>query len=174
MGFQFWSLGCQNWKWVLIATSVAGSLGLKDLHFDNKESLYPRRPQFWRFPNLEDFPNWPFHNFKTPWSGGRQILFISRTSFDGFWSSHIVKGSVGFAFFNSDEFWWWSSAIGKGSVGYEAYLFQSFLRNPFDRNYCIIKPRRPPSHVFYCTTSSIHPLIETDIFYNFRASTSCN
>ena len=37
----------------------------------------------------------PFHNFRASRSGNRRILLTSRTSFDGFRSSKIVKGSVG-------------------------------------------------------------------------------
>ena len=40
------------------------------------------------------------HNFRAPRSGDRQIIRSSRTSYDLFWSSKIVKGSVGL--FNMD------------------------------------------------------------------------
>ena len=37
----------------------------------------------------------PFHNFRASRSGDRRILCCLRTSWDGFWSSGVVKGSVG-------------------------------------------------------------------------------
>ena len=47
----------------------------------------------------QSFLDRPFHNFKTSRSGDKRILFSSGTSYDGFWSFKIVKGSVGL--FNS-------------------------------------------------------------------------
>ena len=41
------------------------------------------------------FPDRPFHHFRASRSGDPRILSISETSFDGFWSSKVVKGSVG-------------------------------------------------------------------------------
>ena len=41
------------------------------------------------------YPDRPFHNFRSPQSRDRLILFSSGTSYFGFWSSKIVKESVG-------------------------------------------------------------------------------
>ena len=42
------------------------------------------------------FPDELFHNFRASRSGDRRVLCYSGTSCDGFWSSEIVKGFVGF------------------------------------------------------------------------------
>ena len=41
------------------------------------------------------WPDWSFRNFRSPRSGDWLILCLSWTSWDGFLSSKIVKGSVG-------------------------------------------------------------------------------
>ena len=40
-------------------------------------------------------PGRPFRNFGAPRSGDRRTLCDSEMSYDGFWSSQVVKGSVG-------------------------------------------------------------------------------
>ena len=43
--------------------------------------------------------NRPFHNFRASLAGGRRKVCSSRASCDGFWSSKVVKGSVGHSWF---------------------------------------------------------------------------
>ena len=44
-------------------------------------------------------PDGPIHNFSASWSGDRRVLCSSGTSCDGFWSSKIVEGFVGYSNF---------------------------------------------------------------------------
>ena len=45
---------------------------------------------------VRSLPGEPFHNFRASRPGDRPILCSSGTSCDGFWSSKIVKGFVGY------------------------------------------------------------------------------
>ena len=51
---------------------------------------------FWDSSARWALPDEPFHNFRASRSGDRQMLCSSGTSCDGFWSSKIVKGFVGY------------------------------------------------------------------------------
>ena len=51
----------------------------------------------WKWTNrtlLQENPTAPFTNFRASWSGDRRILCSSGASWDEFWSSNVVKGSV--------------------------------------------------------------------------------
>ena len=59
-------------------------------------SLEIRRTTFLKYMNFGDhlIPGRPFHTFRSPRSGDQLILCLSGTSWDGFWSSKILKESV--------------------------------------------------------------------------------
>ena len=50
----------------------------------------------WETFSASCLPDRPFHNFRASGSGDRRIISSSLTSFGGFWSSEVVKRSVGF------------------------------------------------------------------------------
>ena len=94
------------WVWNTSPCSLLSITG-----FENPRHLSPDRrvvnffwPDNWTSPaggvltflNMPSYPTGPFTNFQASKSGDGWILCSSETACDGFWSSKVMKGSIGY------------------------------------------------------------------------------